>query len=95
MSLVGPRPEDPRFIDAYSAAECAVFDVRPGITGPAALQFRHEEKLLVAAAADDVDDYYARGVLHEKLALDLEYVRTWTVRRVLVLLVRTLRALWQ
>ena len=50
MSLVGPRPDVPGFADALSGADRIVLSVRPGITGPAALAFRHEERLLAYVA---------------------------------------------
>jgi lipopolysaccharide/colanic/teichoic acid biosynthesis glycosyltransferase len=93
MSLVGPRPEDPKFVEHYSLEERQVFAVVPGITGLAAVRFRHEELLLDAASDTDVDEYYACDVLHHKLALDVEYVRTRTLRLDIAILVQTLRVL--
>ncbi len=48
MSLVGPRPDVPGFADALVGDDRIVLTVRPGITGPAAVAFRHEEELLAA-----------------------------------------------
>lgn len=72
MSLVGPRPEDPRYVALYTPAQRAVLAVRPGITGPATIKYRHEEEAL--ARAPDLDASY-RQIMQEKLALDLEYVQ--------------------
>jgi lipopolysaccharide/colanic/teichoic acid biosynthesis glycosyltransferase len=74
MSLVGPRPEDPRFVALYSPAQREVLSVRPGITSPAALRYRHEESLL-AASGDACDARYVEEFMRPKLALDLDYVR--------------------
>jgi lipopolysaccharide/colanic/teichoic acid biosynthesis glycosyltransferase len=74
MNLVGPRPEDPRFVALYSPQQREVLSVRPGITSPAAVRYRHEESLL-AAAGDRCDDVYVAEIMPAKLALDLEYVR--------------------
>jgi lipopolysaccharide/colanic/teichoic acid biosynthesis glycosyltransferase len=93
MSIVGPRPEDPRFGQQYSGRYAAVLGVRPGITGPAAVQFRHEEELLQAAGATDVDAYYAAAVLPRKLDIDLAYVTHPTLRKDLSILLATARAL--
>ena len=46
MSLVGPRPEDPRFAAGYSPEQREVLSIRPGITSPAAVRYRDEETLL-------------------------------------------------
>ncbi|MCB0183641.1 MAG: sugar transferase, partial [Caldilineaceae bacterium] len=49
MSLVGPRPEDPRYVALYTPEQRGVLAVRPGITSAASLAFRHEEQLLGGA----------------------------------------------
>jgi lipopolysaccharide/colanic/teichoic acid biosynthesis glycosyltransferase len=76
MSLVGPRPELPRFVDGYSPDERPVLDFRPGITDPASLRFR-DEGLLLAGAADPVQ-IYLEQILPEKLRLSLAYARRAT-----------------
>lgn len=70
MSLVGPRPEDPRYLAAYSEEQRRVLEVRPGITCPASIAFRDEQVRLTGATEQD----YVRRVLPLKLQLDLEYV---------------------
>jgi len=72
MSIVGPRPEDPRFVALYSEEQRAVLALRPGITGAAQLVFRDEAALLDPA---DPEGSYVRAVLPRKLAIDLEYAR--------------------
>ncbi len=90
LSLVGPRPEIPPFVDTQDPVWRAVLEVRPGITDPASLQFRHEEELLSGAA--DAERYYREAILPPKLALNLEYIRTRTFWGDLKLIARTLRA---
>jgi lipopolysaccharide/colanic/teichoic acid biosynthesis glycosyltransferase len=46
MSLVGPRPELPHYVSAYTPEQCVVLSARPGITDPASLLYRHEEEIL-------------------------------------------------
>jgi FlaA1/EpsC-like NDP-sugar epimerase/lipopolysaccharide/colanic/teichoic acid biosynthesis glycosyltransferase len=89
MSLVGPRPEDPRYVRLWTDAERAVLTVRPGITGPAQIAYVDEEELLEA----DPDAVYESTLMHAKLALDLEYVRSYTLRRDAAILWRTLTAI--
>jgi lipopolysaccharide/colanic/teichoic acid biosynthesis glycosyltransferase len=72
MSLVGPRPEVPQFVDRRDRVWNWVLQVRPGITDPASITYRNEEELL-AQAADPVR-YYRETVLPAKLALNLEYL---------------------
>jgi lipopolysaccharide/colanic/teichoic acid biosynthesis glycosyltransferase len=72
MSLVGPRPEVPRYVECYSAAQRRVLSARPGITDPASLLYRDEESIL--AGQPDADRYYREVVLPDKLNLNLEYL---------------------
>jgi lipopolysaccharide/colanic/teichoic acid biosynthesis glycosyltransferase len=46
MSFVGPRPEDPRYVEHYTEEQRQVLAARPGITSPASLVYRHEERIL-------------------------------------------------
>jgi lipopolysaccharide/colanic/teichoic acid biosynthesis glycosyltransferase len=72
MGLVGPRPEDPRYLEVYSEDQRRVLlGQRPGITSPASVAYRHEEAVL--AGADDVDAAYRSQVLPAKLVIDTEY----------------------
>jgi lipopolysaccharide/colanic/teichoic acid biosynthesis glycosyltransferase len=90
MSLVGPRPEVPRYVRLYNPEQRQVLAVRPGITGPSQIRFRDEEKLL--AAQPDPEAYYVSTLLPAKLAVDLEHVRRPSLRKDLQLLVCTLLA---
>jgi lipopolysaccharide/colanic/teichoic acid biosynthesis glycosyltransferase len=71
MSLVGPRPEDPRYVELYSDADRAVLTARPGVTSLAALLYRDEERLLVG---EDWERVYVEQVMPAKLAIDRAYV---------------------
>jgi len=73
MSLVGPRPEDIEVAKTWPAAvRNEILSVRPGITSPASIIYRDEEKLLKSAS---VMDDYLKSVLPDKLRLDQLYVR--------------------
>ena len=80
MSLVGPRPEVPRYVELYPAGlRDQVLAVRPGITDPASLAFRGEAALLAAAA--DPEREYVEVILPKKLALAADYAahaNLWT-----------------
>ena len=74
MGLVGPRPQVPRFVECFDPALRQIaLSVRPGMTGPAALFFRHEEFLLTGQP--DRERFYIRHILPIKLQMDAEYVR--------------------
>ena len=79
MSLVGPRPEDPRYVAHYTPEQRGVLSIRPGIASPAAVAFRHEEALLADVPPEELDRVYLQEVLPEKLALDREYLDNWSL----------------
>lgn len=71
MSLVGPRPEDPRYVALYTPEQRRVLRVRPGLTSPASLRFSHEESMLTG---EDWETAYLQRILPAKLSEDLEYI---------------------
>ena len=73
MSVVGPRPEVPKYVALYNEEQRAVLSVRPGITGMASIDYIDENELL--AKATDPERAYIEEVMPAKLALDLRYVR--------------------
>ena len=92
MSLVGPRPEVPRYVSTYPHdLRDKVLSVRPGITDPASLVFRDESALL--ARAVDPEREYIEVVLPAKLRLSARYVEEATLVGDLRLIVSTFRAL--
>ncbi len=91
MSLVGPRPEDPRYVVLYTQEQRRVLSVRPGITSAASLAYRHEEQLLAGA---DWETTYRNRVLPDKLAIDLAYLDRRTVVSDLKLIFRTIAAVF-
>ena len=92
MSLVGPRPEVPRYVAHYPPAlRARVLAVRPGITDPASLAHIDEASLLAAAA--DPEREYIERILPAKLALQAAYAERATLRSDLWVLGRTLQAL--
>ena len=93
MSLVGPRPEVPRYVALYpDAMRDRVLAVRPGITDPASLAFRGEAAQLAAAA--DPEHEYVDVILPRKLALAADYADHANLRTDLGVVLQTLRVLW-
>ena len=90
MSLVGPRPEDPRYVALYTEEQRQILRVRPGITSAASLAYRDEEQLL---SRSDWETQYRQDVMPAKLALDLEYLSHRTVASDLSLIRRTVLAI--
>jgi lipopolysaccharide/colanic/teichoic acid biosynthesis glycosyltransferase len=88
MSLVGPRPELPIYVAAYTDDQRRVLSVRPGITDPASLVYRHEEEIL--AEHSDPDIFYRTQVLPDKLVRNLAYVQAISVKNDLRIIFETL-----
>lgn len=94
MSLVGPRPEVPKYVSAYPAdLKDTVLSVKPGITDLASIYFRNENDLLAGHA--DPDRAYREIILPKKLELQAEYVRTRSLWLDLRLIYHTIRAIFQ
>ena len=72
MSIVGPRPETPHFVQKYSPEQREILRVRPGMTGLAQIAFRHEQEAL--SNPETLDDEYMKVILPPKLALDMKYI---------------------
>jgi lipopolysaccharide/colanic/teichoic acid biosynthesis glycosyltransferase len=92
MSLVGPRPEDPKFLAWYTDEERQVLTVAPGMTSLAVLYYPHEEQLLKDGDRE-VESRYVADIMHQKLDLDLYYVRHRSMALDLRILVCTVGAL--
>jgi lipopolysaccharide/colanic/teichoic acid biosynthesis glycosyltransferase len=92
MSLVGPRPEVPKYVALYPAAmRQLVLSIRPGITDLASIEYRDESALL--AEASDPELTYTQVILPAKLALAARYVQTRSFVGDLRLLLRTLKVI--
>lgn len=73
MSLVGPRPEDPSIVKEYSEEQRKILNFRPGITSPASILFRSEEKMITA---EKWKKEYLEEILTKKLEVDLNYMNS-------------------
>jgi lipopolysaccharide/colanic/teichoic acid biosynthesis glycosyltransferase len=90
MSLVGPRPEVPEYVNIFRDRYRRILTVRPGITDIASIRFRNEEKLL-AEGAEPLREY-RESILPLKLDLADEYLRTRSLRLDFLILFKTLLA---
>jgi lipopolysaccharide/colanic/teichoic acid biosynthesis glycosyltransferase len=86
MSLVGPRPEDPAYVDFSDPLHDRVFRAKPGITGLAQLEFHDEARLMTG---EDPDRRYREVVLPAKLRLDAEYLDRQSLALDVRILLRT------
>lgn len=72
MSIVGPRPEVPYYVNFYTDEQKKILTIKPGMTDPATVYFRNEEELL--AQANDKESFYINEIMPVKLNLYLHYV---------------------
>lgn len=73
MSVVGPRPEVPKYVALYNDQQRAVLSVRPGITDMASLQYFEESDLI--AQSDQPEKTYIEVIMPEKLRINLHYIQ--------------------
>lgn len=76
MSFVGPRPDVPGYTDDLKGYDREVLKLRPGITGPASLKYRDEEKLL--AKVDDPKKYNDEVIFPDKVRLNRYYLHHYS-----------------
>jgi lipopolysaccharide/colanic/teichoic acid biosynthesis glycosyltransferase len=89
MSLVGPRPEDPSFVEQHREDYEAILAVRPGITGLSQLAFARESEVL--DPGDRVGHYTSR-ILPQKMQMDRLYAKRRSVSMDLKILLWTFAA---
>lgn len=89
MSLVGPRPEVPKYVRLYDKTQSQVLLVRPGITDLASISYRSESDIL--AQAEDPERAYIEEIMPEKLRLNTEYINKMSLLYDLRLIFRTLK----
>ncbi len=87
MSLVGPRPEVPRYVAMYDPLQRMVLSIRPGLTDAASIRYRDENALL--GHSSDPERTYIEEVMPAKLAINLDYLRSFTVWGDILLLFST------
>jgi lipopolysaccharide/colanic/teichoic acid biosynthesis glycosyltransferase len=77
MSLVGPRPEDPSFVEAHRDDYREILSVAPGITGLSQLAFARESEIL---DPEDRVGHYVNGILPQKIGIDRMYAARRSLR---------------
>ena len=88
MSLVGPRPDVPGYMDKIGGDLRLTLKLRPGITGPATLKYSNEEQVL--AEFDDPVKYYDEVIFPDKVRINLEYMDNWSLWRDVKIILQTI-----
>lgn len=90
MSFVGTRPEVEKYVDAYTPEMYATLLMPAGVTSPASIQYKDEERLLNGEG--DPDKIYIEQILPEKMKYNLDYIRGFSFWKDLVILIQTVAA---
>ena len=88
MSFVGPRPDVPGYADKLKGDDRIILKMRPGLTGPASIKYRHEDKIL--AEQDDPLRYNDEVIWPDKVKINKEYYENWSVWRDISILWKTI-----
>jgi lipopolysaccharide/colanic/teichoic acid biosynthesis glycosyltransferase len=88
MSMVGPRPDVSEYYDRLTESELKIFDLKPGITGPASLSYANEEQLL--SSVQNPIQYYNDIIFPDKVKINLSYYHTHSLWSDLKIIFQTL-----
>jgi lipopolysaccharide/colanic/teichoic acid biosynthesis glycosyltransferase len=91
MSLVGPRPEVPKYVEMFRDDYQEILRVRPGITDPASIKYRDESAIL--GQAGDPERVYEEQILPDKIAIARDYVARQSFLGDIAIICRTLAAI--
>ena len=89
MSVVGTRPEVPRYVEKYESEYLATLLMPAGITSLASIMYKDEEKLL--CNEEDVDTVYINTILPEKMKYNLQYTKNFGFRSDFKLMLKTVK----
>lgn len=77
MSIIGPRPEVPRYVERYTDHQRRILLLRPGISSAASIAYHRESEIL--ARSSNPEQFYCDEVLPAKIRRDIEYARNATI----------------
>ncbi|RME14103.1 MAG: sugar transferase [Bacteroidetes bacterium] len=87
MSIVGPRPEVPKYVALYNERQKRVLSVRPGITDEASLKYIDESDVL--AKSDNPERDYIEKIMPEKLEINLNYIENSSILYDIKIIIKT------
>ena len=91
MSFVGPRPEVRKYVKLYNQYQMQVFEVRPGITDMASIEFRNESELL--SGQEDPINYYIQEIMPKKIQINLKYLKQRNFLKDFVVILNTFKVI--
>ena len=91
MSVVGPRPEVPRYVSLYNEEQQNVLTIKPGITDFASIEYVRENELL--STSSDPEKTYIEEIMPAKLELNLKYLREQSFLTDMKIILQTIKAI--
>lgn len=91
MSVVGPRPEVPKYVSLYNEEQQNVLSIKPGITDFASIEYVRENELL--SASSDPEKTYIEEIMPAKLELNLKYLREQSFVTDMKIILQTIKAI--
>ncbi len=91
MSVVGPRPEVPKYVLLYNEQQQNVLSIKPGITDFASVEYVRENELL--SASSDPEKTYIEEIMPAKLELNLKYLREQSFLTDMKIILQTIKAI--
>ena len=88
MSFVGPRPDVKGYADVLQGDDTIILTVKPGITGPATLKFKHEAELL--AAQKNPLKYNDEVLWKQKITINKNYIKNWSLLNDIKYIIKTI-----
>ena len=91
MSVVGPRPEVPKYVLLYNEEQQNVLSIKPGITDFASIEYVRENELL--SASSDPEKTYVEEIMPAKLELNLKYLHEQSFLTDMKIILQTIKAI--
>lgn len=91
MSVVGPRPEVPKYVLLYNEEQQNVLSIKPGITDFASIEYVRENELL--SASSNPEKTYIEEIMPAKLELNLKYLREQSFFADMKIILQTIKAI--
>lgn len=88
MSLVGPRPEVPRYVELYDEYQEQILLVKPGITDYASIKFIDENEIL--GSSSDPEEEYIKEIMPNKIELNMQYIKNFSLFEDIHLILKTI-----
>ncbi len=88
MSFVGPRPDVPGYADKLQGADRIILSIKPGITGPAQIAYKNEDKIL--ASKDDPIAYNDKIIWPDKVRINREYIENYSFMKDIFYILKTI-----